>query len=167
MDQAACTLNSTVAYIEQERYMQCEKCNSENTQRLQVVYEGGTQNIHSVSHTAGAGIGSGGYGGAGATTTTSGVSRSILANRAMPPLKRSYQAQIIFGFLALVIMSLSLSGESKYAGIRVFAMAVFALCVYTTHTAYKFNSTVWPGQYKFWQAQWLCHKCGHIYFYAH
>ena len=145
--------------------MQCEKCNSENTQRLQVEYEGGTQNTNSVSHTAGAGIGNGGYGGAGATTTTSGVSRSILAGKASPPLKRSYQAQIMFGIIALFFWSFS--GESRYIVIHICALAVFVLCVYQTYSAYTFNSKVWPGQYQFWKSQWLCHKCGHIYFYAH
>lgn len=40
--------------------MKCPKCESENTQRLEVAFHSGTQNISTTSNTAGVGIGSGG-----------------------------------------------------------------------------------------------------------
>ena len=44
--------------------MKCTNCTSENTQRLEVLYKIGTQNIATTSNSAGAGIGGGfGFGG--------------------------------------------------------------------------------------------------------
>lgn len=65
--------------------MHCEKCGSENTQRLQVIYDGGTQDLRATSHTAEVGSISGALGFGGAVTKTAGTSRSVLAQKASPP----------------------------------------------------------------------------------
>jgi hypothetical protein len=68
--------------------MKCPKCESENTQRLEVAFHSGTQNISTTSNTAGVGIGSGGrIGFGGGVTTTSGQSQSVLASACSPPAK--------------------------------------------------------------------------------
>ena len=67
--------------------MQCTKCNSDNTQRLEVVFDGGTQNINTTSNSAGAGIG-GSFGVGGIRTSTSGTSQTSLAWQPPPTLSR-------------------------------------------------------------------------------
>ena len=67
--------------------MKCTNCTSENTQRLEVLYKIGTQNIATTSNSAGAGIG-GGFGFGGVRTSTSGKSQSLLASEAAPPEKQ-------------------------------------------------------------------------------
>jgi len=79
--------------------MKCPKCESENTQRLEVAFHSGTQNISTTSNSAGVGIGSGGrVGFGGGVTKTSGQSQSILAQQASPPAKLSYKWPVIILF---------------------------------------------------------------------
>ena len=85
--------------------MQCGKCSSDNTQLLQMAYEGGTQDIQTKSKTTGIGIAKGGLGIGRASTSTSGTSQSLLATRVAPPKKRTYLYSLITGFLAWIILS--------------------------------------------------------------
>lgn len=139
--------------------MQCNQCGSDNTQRLQMVYEGGTANINTTSHTGGIGAGKGGLGVGVATTTTSGVSRSLLAERAAPPGKAGYLFKLFFAFLAFLLYV-----STEWFSIwKILAFSVLALCAYLIFMGYRFNSKEWPVLFKRWQQKWICNKCGHIF----
>jgi len=136
--------------------MQCSKCNSENTQRLEVIYEGGTQNISTTSHSAGAGIG-GTFGIGGVRTSTSGTSQSTLAAKASPPVKKRIFESIltaVMGFFVFIGSGL---------GMKIFGFLLIGAGVYLTYVAIQFNAQKWPGLYQYWKESWLCNKCGHIF----
>jgi hypothetical protein len=138
--------------------MQCDKCSSDNTQRLEVVFENGTSNINTKSHSAGAGIG-GTFGIGGVTTKTTGTSQTVLGKKAAPPLKKTYKwavISIIVGWLFL-----SNGGDTL-----VFGGALIAAGAYFIYAAATYNKNEWPALYKHWQECWLCHKCGNIYHHA-
>jgi hypothetical protein len=136
--------------------MQCTKCNSENTQRLEVVFEHGTQNISTTSHSAGAGIG-GSFGIGGVRTSTSGTSQSTLAGKASPPAKKSLKAGVILVIIGLVLLN------ANSVGMKIFGLFGIAGGGYLIYSAVTYNSNVWPGLYKYWRESWLCNKCGTIY----
>ncbi len=136
--------------------MQCEKCGSENTQKLEMAFDGGTQGISTTSHTAGVGSLSGALGLGGSITKTSGTAMSVLAQKASPPAKRKLKAPIV----SLVIGLLVVGGGGVATAIGLAALAAGG---YFGYTAFQFNSTVWPDLYAEWQESWLCHKCGNIY----
>jgi hypothetical protein len=140
--------------------MQCGKCSSDNTQLLQMAYEGGTQDIQTKSKTTGIGIAKGGLGIGRASTSTSGTSQSLLATRVAPPKKRTYLYSLITGFLAWIILSATTVSSMWF----YISIAVMALCCYLIYSAFMFNKNVWPGQFKHWQKGWVCLKCGHIYY---
>lgn len=107
--------------------MQCTQCNSDNVQRLAVIYEGGTQKINTRSRTVGSGVGFGsgglGLGLGSASTTTTGQSQSVLAKKAAPPQKKSYILPV-----ALIIAGLLGFGVELLPGLIVFVavgLAVF------------------------------------------
>lgn len=142
--------------------MKCPKCESENTQRLEVAFNNGTQNISTTSNSAGVGIGSGGkIGFGGGVTKTSGQSQSVLAQQAAPPLKSSYKwpaIGVFFGFLGLLgvaDMSMPVGGLVMLGG--------GAFSGYVLYNRRQFNSQEWPKLYQHWSESWLCHKCGGIY----
>jgi hypothetical protein len=136
--------------------MKCGKCGSEHTQRLQVAYEGGTQDIAATSHTAGVGSISGALGLSGSVTKTSGVSRSVLAQKAAPPEKRK-----LFTLIGIMIIGLMcLTGSFK---VVVFGLALAAFGGYSLYNAIQFNSNTWPHLYQRWLESWMCHKCGNVY----
>ena len=142
----------------QDTNMQCVKCGSDNTQRLQVVYENGTSNTTSTSHTVGAGF-SGALGVGGATTTTSGVSSSILAQKASPPSKASYKLPFGIAFIGFIMASQT-RGFSFWV---VLGVAMVAGGIYLGYKANRFNTEIWPKRLEQWSRSWVCHKCGTFY----
>ena len=137
--------------------MQCTKCNSDNTQRLEVVFENGTQNINTNSHSAGAGFG-GSFGVGGVTTKTSGTSQSIVGGKAAPPPEKSYKWPAIFMFIGFCFAG-SGAGFTSYA----VGLPIIAIGGFFGYRAFQYNSTEWPPLYQLWQESWLCNKCGTIY----
>ena len=135
--------------------MQCTKCNSENTQRLEVVFEHGTQNISTTSHSAGAGIG-GSFGVGGVRTSTSGTQQSTLAGKAAPPAKQKFMWAIIVAIVGFFFLNGGMEAKA-------FGALLIAAGGYFTYAAIQFNSQKWPGLYQYWKDSWLCNKCGTIY----
>ncbi len=131
--------------------MQCKKCGSDNTQRLEVAYEHGTSLIDTRSHS----VGGDNSGVLGVTTTTTGTSQTRLAKRAEPPEKKPLRFAAIGIGLSLLILN---SGGSIGLG-----LAILAACAYYIHIASLYNSNEWPPLYKHWQECWICHKCGDIF----
>lgn len=132
--------------------MQCPKCNSDNTQRLSVIYQSGTQHISTTSRTYGGGGGSG-FGVGGASTTTSGTSQSYLASKAAPPKKKPLALAIgiiVVGFLAFYVQFL-------------LALLILAAGGFLAYKAFRYNKEVYPGLRQEWQRSWHCNKCGTIY----
>lgn len=136
--------------------MKCDKCGSDHTQRLQVAFDGGTQDISATSHTAGVGSISGALGLSGSVTKTSGVSRSVLAQKAAPPEKRKLMAVIVVTIIGL----LCLQGSIK---VVMFGLALVAFGGYGLYNSIQFNSKAWPKLYQRWLDSWMCHKCGNVY----
>lgn len=140
--------------------MKCPKCESENTQRLEVAFHSGTQNISTTSNSAGVGIGSGGrIGFGGGVTTTSGQSQSVLAAACSPPAIKSYKWPAIGLVLGFFSMGALVSG----VGAIITWLAVVGSSGYALHSRFQFNSKEWPKLYQLWSESWVCHKCGGIY----
>lgn len=136
--------------------MQCNKCGSDHTQRLEVAYDSGTRDISATSHTAGVGSISGALGLSGSVTRTSGVSRSVLAQKGAPPQKRNLLAV----FLLFLIGFLCTAGT---AGWIIAGLAMMAYGGYGLYNSIRYNREYWPGLYQRWLESWMCHRCGNIY----
>ncbi len=140
--------------------MICDKCNSEDVQKLSVIFENGTHNINTNSRSTGIGIGSGGSVGVmSGNTNTSGQSQTLLAQKVAPPSKNSsnlYQLSFLIGFI--LIMFFREMDWKLIAGIIFFA---FGMKVYKVTKAY--NENVYPEKYNNWLKSWHCNKCGNIY----
>jgi hypothetical protein len=133
--------------------MECPKCKSDNTQRLEVIYENGTQDINTTSRTVGGGYG-GGVGAGGATTRTTGQAQSKQAQKAAPPKQASFGLSV-----GLVIVSIFLF----VFGVWYIALIGFGLAFVFGKKPYEYNKNVHPAKYREWQNKWMCHKCGEIY----
>jgi hypothetical protein len=135
--------------------MQCTKCHSDNTQRLEVIFDHGTQNISTTSHTSGTVAGNT-PGVVTGTTFTQGVSQSNMAAKAAPPYRKSYRAGAFLIFIGFACLN---TRDHPALFFLLFAGAGG----YLVHRARTYNKTVWPGLYKHWEESWLCNKCGNIY----
>ena len=136
--------------------MNCLKCGSDNCQRLEVVYESGTQQINTTSRTVGGGVARAGVGGGAAHTTTSGTSRSTLANKAAPPLKQS-----IGMFVIMVVIGIFMLAGGWF--LKLLGIAVIGFAIYSMRNVLSYNKDEFPKKYNYWLNQWMCHKCGDIY----
>lgn len=142
--------------------MICKNCNSENTQKLSLIYENGTNNISTESKTIGAGLGTGFVIG-GASTKTSGTSQSILAEKVSPPKKNSYFLAsfiIILGLIFLTNVHEFNIKDSIFGLIAIFLLG-FGINVFKVN--YRYNSKTFPKKYLEWTKFWHCNKCGNIY----
>jgi hypothetical protein len=133
--------------------MKCEKCGSDNVQRLQVTYEGGTHNIEMEGTADGGGDGHGSQ-----YITSSGKSSTLLAERVAPPEKQSY----VLMSLILVFISFFCLGAESWMW-NVLGIGLIGLMVFWAHGSIKYNRNVWPKDYKIWMESWICHKCGNIF----
>lgn len=135
--------------------MLCPKCGSDNTQRLQVVHEHGTQNISTTSSTVGGGYG-GSFGAGAAHTKTDGTSQSTMAQKAAPPAKKTLGIFIGMIFIGLLCFN---GGW----GWIVFGLLLIAGGGFGIKDAVAFNGNQWPQLFKTWEESWVCNKCGHFY----
>lgn len=143
--------------------MICKNCNSENTQKLSLIYEHGTNNISTSSKTVGIGIGSGGLGVGSASTSTAGISQSILAHKVSPPKKNSY---FLAGFVMLLgaILLCNVNGFSvKDSIFGLIGIFFFGFGIKIFRVNYRYNSKAFPKKYFEWTKTWHCNKCGNMY----
>jgi len=143
--------------------MICKKCNSENTQKLSLIYENGTNNISTNSKTTGVGFGRGGIGIGSASTNTSGKSQSILAQKLSPPKKNSY---LLAGFVMILgaVFSFNLfelSIKNSFFGLIGIFILAFGIKIFRVN--YKYNTNTFPKKYLEWTKTWHCNKCGNLY----
>jgi predicted RNA-binding Zn-ribbon protein involved in translation (DUF1610 family) len=140
--------------------MQCPKCGSENTQRLQVVHEQGTQVINTTSNTVGTGLNASPFaslGLAGAQTKTTGTAQSATAKKAAPPAQYPAYSNLVLSLLGVFCLA------AEWWIVKIAGVAMIAGGVYAVYWAKSYNREKWPALYARWEASWLCSKCGTIY----
>lgn len=136
--------------------MQCPKCNSDQTQRLEVIFENGTQDVNTRSNSVGLASSRGGLGIGTATTTTTGKTQSLAAQRVAPPEKKKI-AGPIFGIVFGVVCMMGGGGW------LVFGLALACSCGYVFSQSSSYNKNTWPQLFKNWENSWYCNKCGTVY----
>jgi len=140
--------------------MKCNKCESDNTQRLEVAYQSGTQNISTQSNSVGLGFSGGRIGLAGGSTKTSGQTQSTLAVACSPPATKPTKnlKLAIGGCVILIIMEIG-----QHWWLAVIASLVLVYLIRRLRSYSNFNLNEWPKFYQHWLDSWICHKCGNIY----
>jgi hypothetical protein len=143
--------------------MICKNCDSENTQKLSLIYESGTNNISTNSKTVGVGFGGGAIGIGSALTNTSGTSQSILAQKVSPPKKNSYLLAVfvmIIGALFLCNLHELNIKETVFGLMGIFLLG-FGIKIFRVN--YRYNSSTFSKKHLEWTKTWHCNKCGNKY----
>lgn len=136
--------------------MRCTKCESENTQKLEVVYQSETSTTQSSGTIVGSSISDGQRSRGRAFISTSGTSQSLLGQKAAPPTQASYNIAGLMIFIGVMFFSQGLL--FGLLGIPIIAAGIIQLGI-----SFNYNLQKWPADYKQWQESWLCHQCGNIY----
>lgn len=143
--------------------MQCPSCQSDNVQRLKLIYESGTHNIQTTSRTGITGYSfRGGLGFGAATTQTSGTQQNIAARNAAPPAKKSYKTILIMALIAFFMLYYA-STQYHAPGWNVLGILLLGVAGWMGYRAYSYNSRIWPEEHRVWSISWQCHKCGDVY----
>ena len=148
----------------------CPNCGSNQAQKLSVIYESGTHGISTQStHIAFTGP-SAVYG----TTSTTGVQRSVLAERLKPPVLKSSVGP---GCLGLVIglgvgacgFALGMASNSPQSELLALLLGglpfLFCLIVGLMASAAKGQRyrTEYARYRRKWEDQLMCTRCGHVF----
>ena len=147
----------------------CPKCESEDVQRLAMIYQRGTATTVSSSTTLGD---VGGYLAVGGSVL-SATQQSLLAQQATPPLPRmASDWSYVFGFIVLVcgvvtlVVAFSLALEdlpiTLIVGgmITVVGITAFLSARASARDADQYNRTTYPRLKEAWERTWLCLRCG-------
>jgi hypothetical protein len=144
--------------------MKCTHCGSDNTQRLEMIYDAGTQHISTTSSTLATGYSHGELITGTASTTTTGTAQTTLAAKVAPPQKKSLKVPIfaicigcelplwLFGFIRhpsfQMVLFIGVSGVVGAWGLRTFK-------------SYRaFNAVTLPKLRQQWRLSWMCRMCG-------
>jgi hypothetical protein len=141
--------------------MNCPKCGSDTTQRLEVIFELGTGHVTTTSRTKVRpflGI----LPSASAKTTTKGVTMSKAAQKAQPPAKMQYGFPSAALLIGIAIIALQLDGTFKLLWF-VIGLALCGLFGWVLYTGIAYNTKRWPAEYGTWKNSWMCTKCGNIF----
>ena len=133
--------------------MNCPNCKSDQTARLQAIYEAGTSETSMSGYTL---RGTGGF------FTGSGVSQTLAAQKAAPPEMKSALVPIVFFILfGLISLSFLVLGEPMI--VYILGGVWLAVFLPIFYGIWKYNAHIWPGAYQAWLQCWLCSKCGTLY----
>jgi hypothetical protein len=131
--------------MRREIIMNCPKCGSDNTQKLQVVFEQGTYGDESKGY----------VGSAPVTLQTTG--RSLLAAKYSPPKKAAPVLTILLGLIVAfclgVVVKIIAGNSAISTGIMV---ATFILFAWKAFNGFRFNSVQYPILMNAWMKSWVC-----------
>ena len=158
---------------------QCPKCSSENIQRVELIYQQGTQTGTMRGTVSGVGIGMGSsgmsYGGGGGSISGTTTNQTALASSVAPPKKQfvvPLLLPLITGFYAVVSLVQGIAGGSFYAaGMGIMFAVILAVATYFMRNQRKksktYNQETLPRLIKEWHETWMCHKCGTVFHESH
>jgi len=148
-------------------FMNCMHCGSNNVQRLEMIFDAGTQQISTRSSTLATGYSHGELVTGTASTTTTGTAQTTLAAKVAPPQKKSYIFPIFATFIGCetpvwffsfvrhpnlqMCLMMIISGAIGYWGLR------------SIKNCRIYNTVLLPQLKQQWRLSWMCHMCGTIF----
>ena len=138
--------------------MYCPECGSEDTQRLEVVFDQG------VSHTTTRGSVRKTFSVLPtAQVNTKSVSISRSARKAAPPISKSIAGPLIVVGIGLLMVLSSISSISTLWILTIIGLVAIAGGVQIFRKNQDFNKNEFPSIFEKWQQSWMCNKCGNIF----
>jgi hypothetical protein len=146
--------------------IECPTCQSENVQKMSMVYESGMSSIDANATTGGINGGGGGFGIGGARTKINGNQQTELSKKANPPVKKKTIRNAFLYFVGIFIIPALINNvlHINNQTIQVLVgICYLALGAYHVFTNIKYNMTIWPKLHETWDKEFMCLKCGVIF----
>ncbi len=136
--------------------MKCPKCESDNTQKLSLVYASGVSDVNTTTSGVGVGMGFSSIGVGLGSETSKGTQQTLLSQASAPPQEIRYY--VVF------IIAVILSGMTIYflnyiflSYVIIFSIACGA--VFWLKKLHYYNSVIFVRDYNTWNSQYMCLKC--------
>lgn len=140
---------------------QCPHCQSDNIQKLAVVYEGGLSHIDTHTKGSAVGFGRGGIGVGVGAAKTQGTSQTAASKRATPPGKKDYFRPLL-GFFGLYLLGSLFFSKNAVISFML-PIVCGGLAIWWEYYAYQYNSKTWPQLKDIWDHSFLCNRCNEIF----
>ncbi|HEV2418053.1 MAG TPA: hypothetical protein VGX94_09625 [Terriglobia bacterium] len=150
--------------------IECQKCGSNEFTKLSLIYADGFSNLEARSRGWGLIVGSGGANLGFGKFRTKGAIQTRLSQKHSPPRKWSYWRIVFWGLIGLLVLefivgyvdtflrvSRNFDQQLAWFGYSYLGIVAFILCV-----AFRYNFSVFPRRYRFWDRSFMCRRCGHI-----
>ena len=141
----------------------CPSCNSNNIQRLSVIYEAGLSNINTRSKGTAIGFGRGGIGLGVGASKTSGTSQTATSRRAAPPTKKRYLKPLLMIFGIFLLATIFIGTKNNIFG-NLLSIIWLAASVGWVYYAFQYNSKTWPSLKTAWDGSYLCNRCNEMFY---
>lgn len=141
--------------------MKCPTCDSENTQRLSIIYGGGLTTVDTSTVGLGAGISGGGLGGGIGVAGTRGTHQTALSQQVAPPKKISVLNVSILPAIGFFV-GLAILDNAALFGLFWMAL-VLAGTAWVWTGAWRYNTQIWPKKMEIWEKQFMCLRCGEVF----
>lgn len=140
----------------------CPACNSDNVQRLSMVYLGGLSTIETRSRGSGLAIGGEGIGIGSGRSKTRGTAQTVVSMRAAPPLKKTYLKPVGLIFFVFAVISLLTINNTIVQQLTEFAWITTTggWLIFALH----YNLIKWPILKALWDNSCLCNRCDTVFY---
>lgn len=132
--------------------MKCPKCSSANTKRLEVIFDEGTSEGTATSFLFGDKT--------DGLAVTRSTSMTRLAQKAAPPVKKSYVWAVIPWCVTVVSF---IWGLSLNATAFIWSLIFGVMAAFISYGVWRHNTFEVPKRYREWIKSWCCLKCGSLF----
>ncbi|HEV2500729.1 MAG TPA: hypothetical protein VGY31_14220 [Terriglobia bacterium] len=150
--------------------VECPQCGSNEFTKLSLVYAQGFSNLEARSRGWGLIFGSGGADLGFGKFRTKGEIQTRLSQNVSPPRKWSCWKILFWGLIGLMVLEFILGYADSFLriggnfnqqlawfGYSYLGVVAFILCL-----AFRYNFSVFPRRFRFWNRSFMCRRCGHI-----
>lgn len=140
----------------------CPSCNSDNVQRLSIVYLGGLSSIETRSRDSGLAIGGDGIGLGMGRSKTRGTAQTVASMRAAPPPKKHFlkpAGLILLAFMFIVPLVYT-SPIKQQIAVFAWVTTTAGWIIFVLH----YNLTKWPILKALWDNSCLCNRCDTVFY---
>jgi hypothetical protein len=141
--------------------MKCPTCDSDNTQRLSIIYGGGLTAVDTSTVGVGAGISGGGLGGGIGVAGTRGTHQTALSRQVAPPKRISMFNVSILPAIGFFVGLGILDGAVLFG--LIWMALVLAGTAWVWTGTWRYNTQVWPQKIEKWNRQFMCMRCGEVF----
>lgn len=140
--------------------LKCTRCDSENTQRLELAYKSGVSSLSGSSTNIGVGVGIGGVGAGVSEGQFSGTQQTLLSESIEPPKQKISGFGPTAWLMLFVTVTFLLGGDMKFFMVLFLINMLF---FYLSSSHDKKSKKIYNKQIEEYRKKFICLRCGNVF----